>query len=181
MAPKQAASSSVVVQRVASVNAVASVNSVANALSELLPGSTSATWRRKLAHDELYKSARAETPFGTVCQRSVVQGKRAELEIFHVNPFALLYKGAKESEHFREFMCHLMSLNPNGLSLIYYLDKATPGNQKRPDMGRSSQCIYWSSSSQCIYWSILEFPVWFRSRRNGWVPFAFVNCNFMRI
>ena len=97
MAPKQAASSTVVVQCVASVNAVASVNSVANALSELLPGSTSATWRRKLAHDELYKSARAETPFGTVCQRSVVQGKRAELEIFHVNPFALLYQGAKES------------------------------------------------------------------------------------
>ena len=51
------------------------------------------------------------------------------------------------------------------VDICYYLDKAKPGHNTRPDVARTAQCIYWS---------IMEFPHWFRSRRNGWIPFAYV-------
>ena len=64
------------------------------------------------------------------------------------------------------FLSQIVVAAPLGLDICYYLDKAKPGNQERPDHARSSQCIYWSC---------LQFPSWFRSRRNGWIPFAYVN------
>ena len=67
---------------------------------------------------------------------------------------------------FFDFLSQIVVAAPLGLDICYYLDKAKPGNQERPDHARSSQCIYWSC---------LQFPSWFRSRRNGWIPFAYVN------
>ena len=55
--------------------------------------------------------------------------------------------------------------NPNGLSVVFYLDLAMPGNNRRPDDGRASQCMYFT---------FLELPSWFISRRNGWIPFSYV-------
>ena len=51
------------------------------------------------------------------------------------------------------------------LRFAIYLDKATPGNDKRADGGRATQCVYWTC---------LEFPAWFRSRRCGWLPSTYI-------
>ena len=50
-------------------------------------------------------------------------------------------------------------------TVVIYLDKAVPGQANRHDHGRTCQSIYIT---------ILEFPDWFISRRNGWIPFSYV-------
>ena len=87
----------------------------------------------------------------------------------YASPFALLYEGTKLSAMFSSFLAQVMSSSPDGLRICFYLDKAKPGsNTQRPDIARTHQCIYWS---------VLQFPSWFRSRRNGWIPFAYVESN----
>ena len=67
---------------------------------------------------------------------------------------------------FRAYLLVCQDRNEAGyLTIVLYMDEATPGNQNRPDRGRASQCIYWS---------LLEFDSWFRSRDCGWLPFTYV-------
>jgi hypothetical protein len=156
-----------IVQIVAAVNSTSAVSSIVAALNDLTPApSTSLSWQRKLGHDELYSIANKLTPYGTVCQETAVQGKTGPLLIYHVNPFALWQLASDSSQCFLAFLAGMMSSTANGsLDIVIYLDKATPGNQKRPDVARSTQCLYWTC---------LQFPPWFRSRRNGWIPFAYI-------
>ena len=96
----------------------------------------------------------------------MIQGRIHEVEIYHVNPFAFLSHAIQTSPLFENFLRSLVGAAPGGtLDFIFYLDKAKPGNQQRPDDGRTAQCLYWS---------ILQFPMWFRSRRCGWIPFGYV-------
>ena len=165
--PKRKANSAIAdVHAAAAVNAATGVGSVVSALRELAPASKySLSWQKKLAAAEVYKVANAITAYGEVCCTSKVQGKSGELEIYHVNPFALLEHAASISL-FSEFLAKLVASDPDHmLDIVYYLDKATPGNDKRPDHGRSCQCVYFT---------FLQFPAWFRSRRNGWIPFTYI-------
>ena len=67
---------------------------------------------------------------------------------------------------FFNFIRDVVAASPdNEIDVVYYLDKAKPGHYSRPDTARSTQCIYWTC---------LQFPQWFRSKRNGWIPFAYV-------
>jgi hypothetical protein len=126
----------------------------------------SSEWARKAASKELYKIAKHETPFGSVCESSIVAGKTGPLQIHHLNPFAFFYHAMSISESFARLMLQCQSEAPDGMmQLCIYLDKAVPGNPNRPDDGRACQCIYFS---------ILELPDWFRSRRNGWIPFSYI-------
>jgi hypothetical protein len=123
--------------------------------------------KRKLAEAELYKLPNTLTPYGTVCHTSLVRGKNGELEIYHVNPFAMLQHATQSFSMFRDFFAKVVRGSPHGrIDLVYYLDRCTPGNVRRPDDGRSAQCIYWT---------VLQFPTWFKSRQNGWIPFAYVS------
>lgn len=45
-------------------------------------------WLRGVAHDELYRYANTETPYGTIVETSIVNGRKGELLIEHINPFA---------------------------------------------------------------------------------------------
>ena len=58
-----------------------------------------------------------------------------------------------------------ISTKHGATDVLFYLDRATHGNTRRPDLGRTMQCLYWS---------ILQLPPWFLSRRNGWWPFCYV-------
>ena len=151
----------------ATVNSLNSVQSIVNALADVRGSApASINWKRKLAHSELFSVANTLTSYGTVCLESTVHGKASTITIYHCNPFSLLLLATESSSMFFDFLSQIVVAAPLGLDICYYLDKAKPGNQERPDHARSSQCIYWSC---------LQFPSWFRSRRNGWIPFAYVN------
>ena len=45
-------------------------------------------WLKAVAHDELYRYANTETPYGTIVETSIVKGRKGELLIEHSNPFA---------------------------------------------------------------------------------------------
>ena len=116
--------------------------------------------------DELYRDAKTETPYGKVCQDLLADGKVGQVCIYTCNPFALLYHACSKSEMFFQFLKGIVNNTADGyLDIAVYLDKATPGNNRRPDDGRSMQCLYWT---------VVEFPGWFISRRNGWIPFGYV-------
>ena len=152
----------------AAINANLAIDTVINAFRDLGGGvdTGSLQWQRKLAAQELYRVANTETPYGKVCQITTVAAKCGDLDIYHVSPFALLSHAVGVSELFANFIRSLINATPDGaLDLVFYLDKAVPGNIKRPDLARSTQCVYWSCA---------QFPAWFRSRRCGWIPFAYV-------
>ena len=158
-------------EMIAAVDTVTSVRAMASALNSLQPHRINSTWwQRKVANDELQKLARTLTPYGTVCQEVDVNGTSGDtLSIYYASPFSLLYEGTKRSALFSRFLAQVMSSSPGGLHICFYLDRAKPGsNTQRPDIARTHQCIYWS---------VLQFPSWFRSRRCGWIPFAYVEAN----
>ena len=153
---------------VGAVDAASGVSNVLSALDRLIPtrNRIGVKTQERLARSELYSTANTQTPYGLICRTSTVMGKSGELQVYHVNPFALLQHSCEVSIGFRCFLANVVASAPDALiNLVFYLDKATPGNEKRPDHGRSAQCIYFT---------VLQFPHWFRSRRNGWIPFAYV-------
>ena len=121
---------------------------------------------RNRATEELYGLPNTPTPFGTICQTKRLEGSKGPLDVFHVNPQAFLYFMIHNIPEFCSYLLVCQARNEAGyLTIVLYLDEATPGNQNRPDRGRASQCIYWS---------LLEFDSWFRSRDCGWLPFTYV-------
>ena len=156
-------SSATAVALIDSMQSVLSVGSAFKDCTNMQPGSSS--WSRKLANTELYNDAMTHTPYGTVCEESVVNGSNHPLTVWHLNPFAFLFLACKLSQMFASFL-YACTVKAGGiLRFALYLDKAVPGNDKRPDGGRGTQCVYWTC---------LEFPAWFRSRRCGWLPFAYI-------
>ena len=122
---------------------------------------------RRDASNLLYELPKTTTPFGPVCLDTAVQGTKGSVVVNHVNPAAMLYHAMMVSTGLRNFLSCCKSTCQDGiLTVVIYLDEATPGNDKRPDRGRASQCLYWT---------ILQFPPWFISRACGWLPFAYVH------
>lgn len=112
----------------------------------------------------LYRALETETPFGAIGKTSRVHGTKGSVDIYHINPEAMLCHCLTTYYMLLHFLANCRK--PGGLlTIILYLDEATPGNQLRPDNGRACQCVFWS---------ILEFPQWFRSRNLGWLPFSYV-------
>ena len=151
---------------VAIVNSNQSVRSLLECFREsnILAGST--TTARRLATKELYKTVETPTPYGKVCNTSTLQGKNGPLDVKHLNMFAFFYHACSISDAFATFLYQI--IGGGELRLVLYLDKAVPGQANRHDDGRSQQCIYFSA---------LEFPYWWRSRRNGWIPMTYINCH----
>ena len=77
-------------------------------------------------------------------------------------PKALLWLLARLSTAFDDF---LRTQLPGGASRVtLYMDDVRPGNQLRPDMGRTYYA--W-------YWTMLDLPAWFRTSQFGWFDLAF--------
>ena len=72
------------------VDSVNSVSSIVNALEQVQPAIKATSWRRRLAHDELYRISLTDTPYGLIMVERAIAGKSGEITITHVNPFALL-------------------------------------------------------------------------------------------
>ena len=157
-----------VAQQCAVVDVHASVLAFTQAMAPLDgEASYSCAWRRAVTGAELYKVANTLTAYGNICKETNVAGSAGSMSIFHVNPFAFLLRATEVSHEFRSLLQTAIASSPNGLDIVVYMDKATPGNELRPDQSRTRQCVYWT---------ILQLPGWFRSRANGWLPFAYVSC-----
>ncbi len=139
------------IQTVAVIDATTGVQSILSALETLGPaGSSRQSFKRKRAQEELYDIAKTLTPYGLVCEKGHIRGADGELEIYHVNPFALLHLACEKYMRFRQFVAGIVASSPDHMvDIVYYLDKATPGNIKRFDKGRMAQCMYFT---------FLQFP-----------------------
>ena len=118
---------------------------------------------RSTAVAELQKFSRMETPYGTV--RSSIRLERVDgqsLESQVNNPFALLWAASVVQPKFGSF---LMRHTHGQATIVLYTDETTPGNNKRPDKGRSFEALLWTFK---------ELPDWFRSRQHGWFKFGYM-------
>ena len=125
---------------VAAVNARSAVQTTLSAFAKTAaaaPAGRSVNWQRKLASDELYAIPRTLTAYGTVCQTMAVPGKECDLELYFASPFALLSLAASRSDKLADLLVNMAAATPTGkLEFVFYLDKATPGNQRRLDVGK---------------------------------------------
>eukprot|EP00959_Pyramimonas_sp_CCMP1952_P461137 9481100-Pyramimonas_sp.AAC.1 len=127
---------------------------------------------QSLRSQDLHSLGRTPTPYGTLIQRDTVPGATGNIEIEYISPQAWLYHAAETCPAFSAFLSECIDGSRDGaLRIAIYVDKATPGNDKRPDAGRSSECVYWT---------ILEYPSWYRSRADGWTTFSYVRKNDMK-
>ena len=93
---------------VAILDSVNSVRSIVDALEDVQPAPTmSASWRRRLAADELYKIPHTDTPYGLVMVERTIAGKSGEMKIAHVNPFALLQLACQRHKLWAHFSTNL--------------------------------------------------------------------------
>ncbi len=105
----------------ATINAGHSVMALTNAFQDVdAPQLRSSEWQRRLARDTLYETARTLTPHGTICRETTVNGKTGPLEIFHVNPFALLHHSAATAHLFMRFIGRLVEEAPRNLLDIVF-------------------------------------------------------------
>ncbi len=131
-------------QTVAFLDAATGANSILSALDTMGPaGSSGQSLKRRHAQQELYDIAKTLTPYGLVCEKGHIRGEDGELEIYHVNPFALLELACEKYRRFQQLLAGVADSSPGDMvDIIYYLDKATPRNERRWDNGRAAQCIY---------------------------------------
>lgn len=116
---------------------------------------------RHNATKRLHQDANYETRCGTVVKEACIN--------YNGHPLTVLYIDIKALFLFLSEMCPLFGpfLHSLGLSLhaVIYMDKTTPGNQLRPDCGRSFEAVYWT---------LFEFPEHMRRRVANWFTFMYV-------
>ena len=116
---------------------------------------------------DLTAASRTETPYGTVCEEIALPLKEGgEIKLYCNNPFALLYAACARSKKFGTFLEKHLSVKDGKLAeIVFYADETTPGNQLRPDKGRSYEAIFFTFKN---------LPSWFVTRKHGFFKFAFV-------
>jgi len=112
---------------------------------------------------DLTETAKRSTPYGQLLTNMTIQVDGSDFVWWYVNPFALLYTFCELSSVFCSFLRSAGSFAGGVLRLCLYTDEHTPGNVRRPDNGRRTQCIYWNC---------MDFPDYVRSRDNGWYLFG---------
>ncbi len=141
---------------------------VARMLQELGHQTSSVTRLQNRAHEELHRDTQSHSLYGPLHDTLDVQtGDGAPTTIDYINPFALLAEAASRSLGFFRLLQHCVGEAPDGvLRFILYHDGVTPGNNLRPDLGRSFVSFLWS---------FLELPQWMRNRgRRRWFTLCYV-------
>ena len=136
-----------------------------SALADLQPHvDISIAWRRKMANAELYSIPNTHTRYGTVCVTRQLNGKNGPLDVYYASPFAVLDYACRNYQNYFDLLESIIAEHGE-IDVVFYLDRATPGNTRRPDPARTMQCIYWT---------IVQMPAWWLSRRNGWCPYGYI-------
>lgn len=116
-----------------------------------------------------------KTPYGDLLVRVPIPQKIGPpYEWLVVNPFALVYAKCKRSEKWANFVYSCFrqeSADTVTGHLALYTDETRPGNQRRPDMVRDTQCVYYT---------FLQFPAWYRNRRHGWLIFGYLEIGIQK-
>ena len=119
------------------------------------------TVTRRVCETRLAEFSETVTPYGKVATTmDILLDSGATEKAVVNNPFAMLHAACSLSLEFGAFL-----VKHKAKSLIFYTDATTPGNQLRPDAGRSHEAMLWSFA---------ELPHWFLSRGHGWFRFAYV-------
>ena len=154
--------------QIVSVSTDASASTIARLTSDLRPdlgrGHSFRNRRRKI-HQAISDLAKTQTPYGNVAQDLIIDGIDGPMPIYFASPFAFLYVACDKSPRFANMLATMLRDSGGNLDIVYYLDKARPGNPLMPCAGRLTQCMYWS---------IVQFPHWWRSRENGWMPLSYI-------
>ena len=118
----------------------------------------------KNAHDAERNLLKLTTPYGPSLRSiSVEKEKRPHLTVEYVYPRAFLWLLTHISTAFNAFLKNAL---PNGRSdVCVYMDDVRPGNQLRPDAGRT----YYA-----YYYQLIDLPEHFRYGAHGWFDLAFV-------
>ena len=111
-------------------------------------------------HGELHALDSIETPYGRLRSSFDFKPdakKDDTVEVQYINPFALLFWLGGESH---AFFCFLRGLLANIVGrMVFHIDEVTPGNDKRPGVGRKFVAFYWT---------LLEFRGLFGLSWNFW-------------
>ena len=112
---------------------------------------------------EYTKFSKLDTKYGKVCHELPIELEDGSSHNLYVNnPFALLFAAASLSKPFSRFLQkHLKQTN----AINFYTDETTPGNNMRPDSGRTYEALLWTFT---------DLPPWWRTRRHGWFKFCYV-------
>ena len=111
------------------------------------------------------------TPYGTLGKIINIPLKAGgTLEWLMICPLALLFTMCDICSEFAKLLQRVATYSAGiaHLTLIYYTDETTPGNQVRPDNRRKVQCHYWTFK---------EFPSWFRTKCDAWSLLGFMGCH----
>jgi hypothetical protein len=115
------------------------------------------------AHEELYKLAFVETPYGAPLEKHVLRIGETALELYVLDLRANLFLLCDECP---EFASLRYANTSNGVAdIIMYMDEFAPGNQLRPDKGRCVQ-------AGCC--NLFPFPMWFLLDSATWFSLVYV-------
>ena len=118
------------------------------------------------AKQNLHEFDDVQTPYGKLV-RTFEFKPNLTMEpepITYVCPFALIWFLASKSKLFFSFLRYHGA--DRIAKMLWYSDKVTPGNDKRPGGGRSYIACYWTFT---------DFPTWFLGRHNlSWFLLAYI-------
>ena len=128
----------------------------------------------KRAYNELHSSGEIDTLHGKlVKQLKVVGSDGASMFIDYISPIPFIVHACATSLGFFRLMQLCVHQAPgNVLRFVFYHDAVTPGNNMRPDIGRTFISFMWS---------FLELPQWMKNRsRLRWFVFTYVQKKQMK-
>ena len=130
----------------------------------------------KRGREVLHKYDEVDTLYGTVISNLQVKNESGDtISVRWINPFALIAHACTISLGFFRLMQACMqyahTTNNGVMRFVLYQDGVTPGNNLRPDCGRSFISFLWS-------W--MELPPWMRHRPHiRWLTSCYCTKRFM--
>ena len=128
----------------------------------------------KRAYAEVHSSGDIDTLYGKLVKPLMVVGPDgASMSIEYISPIPLIVHACATSLGFFRLMQMCVHQAPgNVLRFVFYHDAVTPGNNLRPDAGRTFVSFMWS---------FLELPQWMKNRnRLRWFVFTYVGKSKMK-
>ncbi len=118
---------------------------------------------RARASEELRALDRQSNAYGNLVESFTIMVGGEPVAIPCINPHAFLHGVSHAAPAFGDMVRRSLRHGVGRLAL--YADEIKPGNTLRPDLARSLQCVDGG---------IAEWPDWYRSRGQGWLPFAVI-------
>ena len=106
------------------------------------------------------------TPYGhSLPSKTVPRISGEDFEWWYINPLALIWTLCSLFPAFLSFLKRRTCSADASYkcSMVFYTDKTSPRNKRRPDK---------TLTVQTLQWSLAEWPAWFRARKHGWLTLS---------